>query len=312
MKYSYESNSKLIAALLTAGFVISIISGIYYYKNGKTLDKEKNQISLTADSLNVVKNKLQNEVSTLTEQLADEKVNIEEMATTLANKEKIIASKQSLINQSINRLSMIEKNDKTEISSLESQVKELRDLKGVLERRIVSYSEKSLLQNKDNMALNEKILLLQKEVLDLKSNVKEIKYLATADNFSVELLKPNSKLTTKAKKVRTLRISMRIPAFLKTESTENTPVYISITDNKNNAISGTIKEVSLKDEENKELKIAIHQLKMIDFNKNPQRLSFDYKVTEDLKPGIYSAKVYSTDTYLGTVEFRVKDSFWFF
>jgi uncharacterized membrane protein YciS (DUF1049 family) len=90
MKYSYESNSKLIAALLTAGFVISIISGIYYYKNGETLEKEKNQISLTADSLNVVKNKLQNEVSTLTEQLADEKVNIEEMATTLANKEKLL------------------------------------------------------------------------------------------------------------------------------------------------------------------------------------------------------------------------------
>ena len=312
MENTYTSNSKLIAGLLTAGLVISTIFGVYYYNSSETLEKDKNQISLTADSLTVVKNNLQNEVASLTERLADEKIELEEMSTTLENKDKLIAAKQSLINQSRYKLTTLEKNDDIEIAGLETQVKELQNLKMVLERTIADYSQKSIVQNNDNIALNEKILLLQKEVLDSKSNVKEIKYFATADNFSVEVLKPNTKLTSKAKKAKTLRISMRMPEFLKTETTENKPVYLIITDSKNNTIAETIKDVIVKDEDNREQTIAIHETKMVDFNKNPQKLSFDYVVKEKIKPGVYSAKIYTTDSYLGTVEFKVKDSFWFF
>lgn len=312
MENTFTSNSKLIAGLLTAGLAISTIFGVYYYNSSETLEKDKNQISLTADSLQVVKKNLQTEVASLTERLADEKNELDEMSTTLENKDKLIAVKQSLINQSRNKLINLEKNDDLEITGLETQVKELQNLKMVLQKTMADYSLKSVEQNKDNIALNEKILLLQKQVLDLKSNVKEIKYLATADNFSVEILKPNTKLTSKAKKAKTLRISMRMPEFLKTKTSESKPVYLTITDIKNNMIAGTTIDVKVKDENNIEQTIAIHQTKMIDFNKNPQRLSIDYVVKENLKPGVYSAKVYTTDSYLGTVEFKVKDSFWFF
>jgi hypothetical protein len=288
MENTFTSNNKLIAGILTTGLVISTIFGVYYYNSSEVLEKDKNQISLTADSLQVVKNNLQNEVASLTERLADEKIELDEMTITLENKDKLIAVKQSLINQSRNQFTTLEKNDDLEIAGLETE------------------------QNKENIALNEKILLLQKQVLDLKSNVKEIKYWGTADNFSVEVLKPNTKLTSKAKKAKTLRISMRMPEFLKSKTTDSKPVYLTITDNKNNTIVGTIKDVKVKDEDNQAQTIAIHQSKMIDFNKNPQRLSFDYTIKENLKPGVYLAKVYTTDSYLGTVEFKVKDSFWFF
>lgn len=302
---------KMIVGASAAFIIIASLVGIFYNKI-EDAKSEKDIITLRADSLMVVKNELQNELAALTNRLTNEKVSVQDLEANLDSKKAIIKTREVALKQVRDKLAMLEESENSEINNLKTQISELQSLKTTLEKSFVELKESDLALINEKKDLQVKMLLLESQLRDAKSDIREIKYLASAENFRVEVLKPNTKITTKAKKARTLRVSMRIPAFLKTESIDSKPVYLSILDEKNNPIVGWKELVILKDEKSKEVKLEVHNSKIVDFNKNPQNVFFDFTVENKLTPGLYSAKLYTTDSYLGTVEFRVRDSFWFF
>lgn len=314
MSYNETLKGKMIVGASAAFIIIASLVGVFYNKL-EDVESDKDRITLKADSLMAVKNELQNELTELTNRLTDEKVVVQSLEANLDSKNAIIKSREVALKQALDKLAMLEnlENSKSsDIKNLKTQINELQILKTTLEKSFVELKESDLALINQNKDLQVKMLLLESQLRDAKSDIKKIKYLATADNFRVEVLKPNTKITSKAKKARTLRISMKIPEFLKTEASYSQPIYLSILDEKNNSIAGWNELVNVKDEDNKSLKIEVHKSKLVDFNKNPQKISFDFTIENKLAPGIYTAKIYTTDSYLGTVEFRVRDSFWFF
>lgn len=307
MSYTKTLKGKIIIGAVTVSIIMASLVGILYNKI-EDAKSENDIIILKADSLMAVKNELQNELATLTRRLTNKKV----VVANLDSKNAVIESREVALKQVRDELVLLEESENSEINALKTKISELEILKTTLEKSMVALKESDLVLINKNKDLQVKMLLLESQLRDAKSEIKAIKYLASADNFRVEVLKPNTQLTVKAKKARTLRVSMIIPSFLKAQIIDSKPIYLSILDEKNKPISGWNELVIVKDEKLKDVKMEVHSSKRIDFNKNPQSIFFDFTIENRLLPGLYSAKLYTTDSYLGTVEFRVRGSFWFF
>lgn len=131
--------------------------------------------------------------------------------------------------------------------------------------------------------------------------------MTNAENF-------NAKITclSNFKKAQTIKVSLVIPEVFKSKIPDVESVYLSIRDEENNPIAGWTKSVVLKGEDNKDFVTEIHQTKLVNFFKNPQIVEFIFTTDGKLLPGIYVAKVYLIEKYLGNVKFKIGKRFWFF
>lgn len=114
------------------------------------------------------------------------------------------------------------------------------------------------------------------------------------------------------KKARKIKVSFFIAEIYKTIYADVKAVHLSIRDENNDAIAGWIKTTIVKGKDNKDLLTEIHKSKLVDFYKNPQEIDFEFIVQEELPAGVYTAKIYTIDEYLGSIDFRVRKRFWFF
>lgn len=312
MSYGYRENQKLLAIATALSVVLVSIFTWFYIDKSKDWNISKNHMTLTIDSLSVVRNELKNDVFTLTKQLTLEKTTVDGLEAKLDNKNSLINRKDLIIKNAHKKLQILEESQKTNVAWLNNQILELQGIKKLLSNQIDHLGDENTKLISTNKVLIDKNNELEKVILTMKSNVSDIKYLATADNFRVDVIKANDKVTAKAKKANILKVSLRIPEFMKSVVATNNTVFLNITNEKNEPIAGWTKQVSVKDELGQEMKVAVYDTKTIDFQKNPQKISFEYTLKEKLKSGTYYAKVYTSDNYLGTVEFSVRDSFWFF
>jgi hypothetical protein len=312
MSYGYRENKKLLAITTALGIVLVSIFTWFYIDKSKDWNISKNHMTLTIDSLSVVRNELKNEVFTLAKQLTLEKTTVDGLEAKLDNKNLLINRKDLIIKNANKKLQILEESQKSNVALLNNQILELQGMKRLLSTQIDQLGDENTRLTNTNKVLTDKNNELEKVILTLKSDVGDIKYLATADNFRVDVIKANDKVTAKAKKANILKVSLRIPEFMKSVLAKNNTVFLNITNEKNEPIAGWTKQVSVKDEQGQEMKVAVYDTKTIDFQKNPQKIGFEYPLKEKLKSGTYYAKVYTSDNYLGTVEFSVRDSFWFF
>lgn len=58
--------------------------------------------------------------------------------------------------------------------------------------------------------------------------------------------------------------------------------------------------------------VPVHAVQSVSFGPREQRITFRLTPDTDLKPGLYRASVYTKQAYLGLIEFRFRNSFWFF
>lgn len=114
------------------------------------------------------------------------------------------------------------------------------------------------------------------------------------------------------RKFQKIEVSLVMPETLKSEIHDIESVYLSIRDSEDNPIAGWTKSIKMQDENNQELSIEIHQRKLIDLFRNPQKVEFDFTIHRKLSPGTYVAKIYLIDKYLISTKFRVRKWFWFF
>lgn len=130
----------------------------------------------------------------------------------------------------------------------------------------------------------------------------------TTNKFCVKI----TELKGMLKKAQKIKISFFIPEVFKTIYADVKAVHLSIRDENNDAIDGWIKTTIVRGKDKKDLLTEVHKSKLVDFYKNPQEIDFEFISQERLTPGIYTAKMYTIDEYLGSVDFKVRKRFWFF
>ena len=130
----------------------------------------------------------------------------------------------------------------------------------------------------------------------------------TTNNFCVKITQLKGMLRNAQK----IKISFFIPEIFKTNNAEIKSVHLSIRAEDDNPIAGWIKNTIVKERDKKDLLTEVHKTKLVDFYKNPQEVIFEFLAEGRLLPGTYTAKVYTVDEFLGSVEFKVRKWLWFF
>lgn len=309
MENTGQNNNAVIYGL-SALAALFLIGGIYFWNKTGTLTQQNDLIEQRADSLLSVKLQLEGDIRGLNSQIetvSDEKTSldkrVEDLNTQLTNRDRVVAQlRQNNLGrtrtiQGLNRniVMMTTKRD-----SLESQME-------AVQNKITWLTDTNTKLTNENGELSP----LKQQVADLTADLqtKVPRTALTGDAFRIETVKSNEKETAKAKKVNTLMVSLSVPVEMGLTGTQE--VYLSLTDEQNTGImpSKTSSTVTLS---GKNEVVPVHATQSVNFDKNPQRISFSVSPDSNIKPGIYRASVYTKDAYLGTAEFRLRDSFWFF
>lgn len=286
-----ERNSKIVITVMAALLIASLAGNLYYWDNNRDLAKEKAIVELQANSLLLGQSR---DIAKLNKQIERTKRENESLTGRLTE-----------LNQSLNR-------KYTELGQMDAsyntQLQMLRDSMATQQyhwkKQTNSLTDEKMSYASQNKGLSHQVASLHDKIDGMvPSNA------LTVDGFRVEAEKRNNKETAKAKKVHTLTISFQVPPQFKLSGTQE--VYLSLTDLQGIALITPIRTVNVYTPKEEKL-IPIHAVKKVDFSRNRQGIAFTLEATDDIKPGLYRASVYTKENYMGAVEFQFRDSFWFF
>lgn len=295
--------SGLTLALLTAG--------IYYWNQNQQLIQQKEMSKQATDSLVSVKLQLEGDVQQLTNKV--ETAGNEQEATN----QRVLA----LTNEVANHDNTIKKLVQTKTSSRRTVDQLTRQLDRSNTRYTIVLDSMTNQMNAmggkigwltdSNTVLTDRNTQLATNLEKANSRMLTMvpRSSLTGDNFRVEAKKPNRKETAKAKKVHTITISLNVPAEL--GLTGQQEVYLSLTDEQHNAAIPPLRTMTVTLPTINDA-VPIHAAQTVTFGSGPQQVVFTLQPPATLKPGLYRAAVYTKDTYLGSIEYRFRDSFWFF
>lgn len=316
-----DSRKRAFTGVLVGALAVATAFGVYQAYRSSEISDERDRFTIQSDSLTTVKKNLEDEINGLTKDLNDERDENAELVNKteyinglLAEKEKVV----SHLNRETANLRKQGKSKDEQLTIMNNQIIALNDVKALMERNLTDLQANNanlISENTEWKAKYDELRTqsdeLNTHIASLNKKVDDIIYDSPADNFRVEVLKPNSKVTAKAKKAHTLKVSFVVPEMVKTSTESMQTLYLTILDDKNVPIKGADKEISVMRGE-KLMPVAVHATQTVDFSKNPQNTTFMFDVKEKLDPGTYKAAVYSNNDYLGTVEFKVRNSFLFF
>lgn len=289
-----ERNLKIMTGVL-AGFLLLTLAGTFYYwDRSRDLAREKERVEQKANSLLLGQSR---DIDNLNQKIS------------AANTEKTsLTTQMDQLNQSLQqrnaRLSALNANYRSAASTLNRYKDSLQLERSAWEGHTKKWTDENLSFASRNTALDNELTLLRDQ---MQKMVPES--VLTVDGFRVRAVKQNNKETAKAKKVHTLMISFKVPAYFNISGSKE--VYLSLTDFQGNSLLTPLRTVTVVTP-NAEKLIPVHAVKEIDFNQKPQQAGFNLETEDEIKPGLYRASVYTKDRYLGAVEFQFRDSFWFF
>lgn len=300
-------NSKTIAAMLAFLLTTSAITGLYYWDKSGDLAKAKDKTTLRADSLLSVKLNLERDINTLSHDLRSARRNNETVVQKLNSTQSLLSQKNRVLAK-LTKESNVQRED---LASLRQQVDELTALKNDLKAEIKNYQIEKDQWSGDNNQLKTTNATLQTQVKELTAQLDKMvpKSVITANNFRVDVLKNNRKVTAKAKKANSIMVSFTLPALLTADGKQE--VFLSLTDVENRPMIGIIQNKTVRIGDGT-LDIPVHAAQTIDFGRNPQKVVFEFIPDGKVPDGIYKAGIYTDTTYLGSVEFQLRDSFLFF
>lgn len=289
------------------GLTLLLLAGGLYYRN-QHLDllRQNDRVGLRADSLLSVKLQLEGDISRLNDRLATTetdnttlKKRVEEADQRLArSNQNLLALRRANSNRLLTARQLNE-----QITTLTRQGDSLGNQMAAMREKIGWMTDSNTVIAERNDQLNQRLLTLNETLLTMAP-----RSALTADNFRVVALKQNEKETAKAKKAHTLTVSFNVPAELNLDGQQ--PVLLSLTDRQGNAAMPPLRTTTVNLRDSNEV-VPVHAEQTATFGPHEQRITFRLTPT-DLKPGLYRAAVYTKKTYLGSVEFQFRDSFWFF
>ncbi|MVM41615.1 hypothetical protein GO730_34690 [Spirosoma sp. HMF3257] len=303
MDYKQTNTAAIWLSVLAA---LLLGSSIYYWNKSGNLIKEKNKTELKADSLLSVKFDLERNIKQISNDL---NAQLAEATTQNDQLEERVESVQNKLRSKDNLLSKIRHQNATSVSQLNTQIAQLEGVRTALQAELTQAKDQNQQSLADNTNLKNNTTALEGKINALGTELAAMKALVTVDNFRVDVRKPNDKLTAKAKKTKNLQISFTLPALWKIDGNET--ICLSISDLKNNPVDGTMRTETIK-VGGSALQIPVHAVKTVDFSNNPQQVTIDYEPARKVEPGFYIVKAYTKDSYLGSTEFGLRNSFWFF
>ncbi|CCH55947.1 hypothetical protein BN8_05247 [Fibrisoma limi BUZ 3] len=306
METSEQTSSGTMTALII-GLVLLLGGGIYFWNKSRNLAARSDRTEQQADSLLAVKLRLDNDMRVLNEQLATAK----EDNTELNRRMEMADSQLNRTNASLRELRRSNIGRTRTIENLNREVEQLTVTRDSLTTQTGALQDKINWQNQSNELLINQQKELQDKVTALDARIVTMvpRSSLTGDGFRVEAVKPNDKVTAKAKKTDALTISLNIPAEMRLEGLEE--VYLSLTNDRQQAAIPPLRTETIALSDKNEV-IPVHAVQNVNFAKTPMRVSFRLEPDADIQPGTYRASVYTNDRYLGSVEFQLRDSFWFF
>lgn len=307
MDQASGTTTKWIAGILTVLLGGALAVGIFYWDKSGNLASEKDKMELKADSMFSVKLNLEREILNLSTQINDAVKDNK----SLGGQVHTANAKLKKSNALLHSFQKSNQSQLQDITHLNQQLAQLEDVRNSLKDEFEALqNEKSTLAN-ENKELKVDNADLSQQVTRLTGQMKELvpKTLITADNFSVNVLKSNEKLTAKAKKADALVISMTLPEALK-EAREQ-EVFLSITDLQNVPMSGAIGNQTINAADGN-VQVPVYAIKKVNFGHNPQKVTFHFEPTQKVEAGTYKVRIYTPNAYLGSTEFSLRESFLFF
>ncbi|GAB4029462.1 hypothetical protein [Spirosoma jeollabukense] len=301
-----ERTSTTLAWILATLIGLGVAGGLYW-NNNRTLTTRFDQAEQRADSLLSVKLQLEGDIRDLNSQL-------ETAAADKAYLDKRLESVHDQLNErnrAVNTLRQHNAGQIRTIQELNQHLNRLSIARDSLENQIVAMRDKIKWQSQSSEQLRQQQHDLQQRLSTLDAQVLTLvpRSAITGDAFLVEVSKPNKKVTAKAKKANTLTISLNVPPVLKLEGIQE--VYLSLTDEKQQPMMPALHSTTVTLSDVNKV-IPVHATQAVNFARPSQRIFFTLSPKTSIKPGIYRAAVFTKDAYLGSVEFHLRDSFWFF
>jgi len=319
MENTRKLSNKAIVGIFAGTIALASVYGIVNHNKATELSETNMNISKKTDSLMIIKEKLEFEIDDLAKELEAEvsinknlAITVEKINTQLSEKEQ----KLNRLKGQIDNANKANLSSQDQIALLNTQIKELTTLRETMEQNLISIQDEFTALTNENKALKTQTeelasrnKALESDIENLNKDMDVLKFESPADNFRIELLKPNTKLTVKAKKVRILKVNFQIPQRLRRNKTEKEMLYLTILDVNKNSVKGVQKELKIKDSD-KIAPISVHAMKEVAFSdSNSNVVSFMFDLQEKLSAGTYSVSVYSESDYLSTTEFSVKKVF---
>ena len=305
-----NQNTRTIMGVLGALMILFLAGGIYFWVKNGQLTRQNDMTGQRADSLLSVKLQLEGDIQGLKNKLE-----------TAATEQDSLSNQLDEINNQLNNRTMLLSQVRREsagrtrtIASLNRDISTLNTKRDSLENQMMAVTDKVNWLTDANSKLttqNSELEPLKKQVSDMTEDLKTKvpRTALTADIFRVETVKGNQKETAKAKKVNTMMVSLNVPAEMGLTGTQD--VYLSLTNDQQNAMMPAMDSSSVM-VPGMSGSIPVQAKQSVSFGQTPQRLTFTITPPDGVKPGIYKAAVYTKDRYLGSTEFRLRDSFWFF
>lgn len=284
-----------------------LAGGIYFWRGNQSLTRQNDLAEQRADSLLSVKFQLENDIKRLDEQLATTKID----NTKLVKKIDLAARQLDQRDARYQELRRATQRSRLALRDLNDDVARLTTQRDSMGSQMAAMGKKIRWLTDSNTVYDKRTDQLRGQVSSLKQTLTTLvpRALLTGDHFRVEAVKKNNKETAKARKVDRLTVSLNVPAEL--HLTGQQEVYLSLTNAGKRASPAPLRTVTVNLPTANEV-IPVHAINRVDFSAGAQRISFQLGPDVKLEPGTYLASVYTQNRYLGSVEFRFRDSFWFF
>lgn len=302
-----EQKSNLIVGLLSGLTILLFAFGMYtWHKNG-LLRKQDDLRKQRADSLLSENLHLKGNIHRVNDQLHAAvtesslgKEQLTELNTRVSRRNELVGSLRRAHFMAVDTLQQLHQNL--------SQLSTVRDS---LENQMAAIIDKIDWLNDSNALLLGQNEDLQRTIDNLTTDLvtKVSRSAITADGFRVEAKKPNGKETAKANKVYSLAVSFSVPAELRRDTVQE--VFLSLMNAQKQTPLPALRTTTITLPTVNEV-VPIHAVQRINFNLNPQRITFQMTPNEPIEPGLYRASIYTKDDYLGSVEFQFRTSFLFF
>lgn len=227
----------ILAAILGILLIVAAIWGFTQNSKRKALEAENTELTGTVDDLEELRSDLLLEVDSLQQEfslLADQN---EELQGSLSEAQQTIAQQKATIRN-------VRAETSSEINSLRAQIQELMAIKGELQANITAVQAENdslrtvtgILEADLGAARDENQTLanLNKSIQEEVDRLTLANFKATA--FQVDLEQKNEKVTTKARRVRTIRTSFDL-TNVPPEYQGLQTLYLVITDDKGTPVA---------------------------------------------------------------------------
>jgi len=287
-----------LAALLLLG------GGIFFYDQSRDRTRERDQMTLRADSLMAAKLTLERDTSQLGTQLRTAQTDLSALTTRIDEVNRQVAQKSAQLAR-VRRESTGRAEEMTQLNAELAQLSAQRDS---MTTQLSGLTDEKQRLTVSNAQFASRADTLSQEVVMLNERIKGMAPLnaVTVDAFRVEVTKSNEKVTAKAKKADGLAVSFTLPTALRGLGVR--PVNVMLTTAQDQPWAVT----EVKDMTTGVRPIVVQTSTSVDFGKTPQSVTVQLEPAQRLEPGVYRVIAYTGDTYLGSAEFRLRDSFWFF